>query len=80
MNPFQTCPEVLEEIWKNSEADADIIPKLLEQIMLYPQDDSLMTIAKETGLQLYTSIPQHEKAEKINLMVNLFLFREKPGN
>lgn len=40
--------------------------------MQYPPDESLMDASKETGQQMYSSMPHEERVEKINLMVSLF--------
>lgn len=62
------CPHALDEISKQQEA-TDIVNKLLESVISYSTDESLMDVAKETGKQLYASISYEDKVEKINVMV-----------
>lgn len=39
--------------------------------MQCPPDETLMDTAKETGQQMYSSMPHEERVEKINLMVSV---------
>ncbi|KRT86807.1 C1 domain containing protein [Oryctes borbonicus] len=68
-NPFILCPTALDDVQKNPNDALDCITRLLEHIMVYPSDESLMDSAKETGKQLYASMTAEEKIEKINIMM-----------
>ncbi|XP_018569402.1 PDZ domain-containing protein 8 [Anoplophora glabripennis] len=69
INPFGMCPGVLDDVQKNPSEASDNVNKLLEQIMQCAPDEALMDAAKETGRQLYVSMPHEERVEKINLMM-----------
>ncbi|XP_017773044.1 PREDICTED: PDZ domain-containing protein 8 [Nicrophorus vespilloides] len=69
-NPFSLCPSALDEIQADCTQDMyECITRLLEQILLYSSDENLMEIAKETGRQLYSSMQEDEKMDKITAMM-----------
>lgn len=74
MNPFVLCPGVLDDVQKQPNEAGENVNKLLEQVMLCVADESLMDVAKETGMQLYAGMPHEERVEKINLMVSCVFF------
>lgn len=71
------CPNALEEVCKQQDA-GEVVNKLLENIISYSTEESLMDVAKESGKQLYANISYEDKVDKINVMVNkhfrVFLF------
>ncbi|XP_018322505.1 PDZ domain-containing protein 8 isoform X2 [Agrilus planipennis] len=70
-NSFLMCPKILEEIQnQNPQQITESILHMVDEILMYPSDESLMDEAKESGMQLYMDIPMEVKVEKINLMVS----------
>ncbi|XP_022900030.1 PDZ domain-containing protein 8 [Onthophagus taurus] len=68
-NPFILCPAVLDDVFKNPTEAAECVSQLLDHILLCPSDESLMDAAKDTGKQLYATVPMEEKVDKINTMM-----------
>lgn len=63
------CAYILEEIQKQQDDAGEHISKLLDHLMSCIMDENLMDAAKESGKQLYASMNQDDKTQKINLMV-----------
>lgn len=70
-NPFQLCPEALDDVCTKPSEASDTVCRLLDHIMHCPADETLMDAAKESGKQLYANMAHEEKLEKINTMVGM---------
>lgn len=68
------CPETLDEVNAKPSETSECITRLLDQIMACHVDESLMDMAKESGQQLYSTMPHQEKTDKINTMVSMRIF------
>lgn len=75
LNPFALCPALLEACFNNPNdpTTVDSVTQIIDQLLQCSQDENLMDLAKETGIQSYSSIPHEQRTEKINILVSFII-------
>lgn len=76
LNPFSLCPSLLESCYVKppEQAITENITQIIEQLLQCNQNDNLMDMAKETGIQYYSTIPHEQRTDKINILVCIELY------
>lgn len=71
LNPFVQCPALLESCYikPTDSTTLECITQIIDQLLQCNQNDNLMDMAKETGIQFYSSIPHEQRTDKINILV-----------
>lgn len=75
LNPFALCPALLESCYikPTDTTTVDSISQIIDQLLQCNQNDNLMDVAKETGIQFYSSIPHEQRTDKINILVMRYM-------